>query len=250
METESKRIEESYSNKRHLAWLDCYNVRDLGGLPLKGGGHTRWGALIRADMLGRLTLEGKQQLLDYGVRTIIDLRNPHELVEEPPAGFPDLAVAPTYRNLPLEQQLPPGLRKSDSLAEIYRKVIDYNQTAVAQIMRAIIEAGAGGIVIHCYAGKDRTGMIAAMILTLAGVEREAVIDDYRQSQEQLWPLWEKMIVEAGGEENLNPWRKPVIYPESIVSLLDHLDGRYGGVEGYLQDAGLSAAETAVLKAKL
>lgn len=68
---------------RHLDWQACYNVRDLGGLPLTGGGKTRWGSIVRADLLARLTPAGRGAMLAYGVRTVIDLRGPHEVKEEP-----------------------------------------------------------------------------------------------------------------------------------------------------------------------
>ncbi|MCB0032783.1 MAG: tyrosine-protein phosphatase [Anaerolineales bacterium] len=74
-------------NALHLEWEGCYNVRDLGGLPLQAGGVTKSGRIIRADLLGRLTEAGKAAALAYGVRTVMDLRPPDEAAEEPSAVF-------------------------------------------------------------------------------------------------------------------------------------------------------------------
>ena len=73
--------------ERHLDWEGCFNVRDLGGLPAADGRRTRPGAIIRADLLGRLTSKGRRQMLAYGVRTIIDLRSPRDLAGAPPVAF-------------------------------------------------------------------------------------------------------------------------------------------------------------------
>src|SRR5215208_28353 len=90
--------------RRHLAWESCYNVRELGGYPTEDGGETRWGAFLRADTLCRLTPMGEEALVAYGIRTIIDLRNPAELAlaPHPFAGRNGHVDPPVYVNLPLD----------------------------------------------------------------------------------------------------------------------------------------------------
>lgn len=240
---------------RTLDWPTCYNVRDLGGLPTMDGGETKWRAIVRADIPARLTAEGRQALVDYGIRTILDLREPDQTQEEPsifmrPTGAPD---EPIYLNRPLETRKPhvsAQMSKSRDRAEIYCIMIDNYPELYGQAMRAIANAQSGGVLIHCHAGKDRTGTIAALLLGVAGVQDAVIAADYAESQARLWPRWEQIVDQAGGEENANPWMKPIATAEMMHKTLDHLEEKYGGVRGYLLATGLSAEELAQIRARL
>jgi protein-tyrosine phosphatase len=235
--------------RRHLTWPQCYNTRDLGGLPTGDGKETRWQAVVRSDTLSRLTTEGRQALLDYGVRTIIDLRSPREVAEEPSV-LKDNAHNLTYLNLPLEKYDPHVralIERAETRGEVYCIILDHYPDAVADVMHAIIEAQAGGIVIHCHAGKDRTGIVSALLLGLAGVPAEIITSDYAESQARLLPLYEKSIAEAGDD---GFWLRPTATEETMSMMLDHLDTRYGGAEKYLWASGLSFKETEQLKDRL
>jgi protein-tyrosine phosphatase len=251
--------EEAMSNQqptqRHLAWEACYNARDLGGLPTVDGGYTRWQAVIRADLLSRLTEQGKRALLDYGVRTIIDLRGPKEVQDEPSP----FAVATnqmdqlTYLNLPLEKYYPHVsalISKATTRAEVYCITLDHYPDAVAEVMRAIANARPGGVVVHCHGGKDRTGVVSALLLSLVGARPATIAADYAESQVRLWPLYEKLVAEAGGEDKVGFWLKPTATAEMMYSLLMHVDTKYGGVRNYLAAAGLSPAELEQLQQRL
>lgn len=241
--------------QRHLNWEACYNTRDLGGLLTTNGETTRWGAVIRSDILDRLTPNGRQALLDYGVRTIIDLRGVDEVAEGPspfahPSGSP---AAPHYRNLPLEKYYPHVselIGKAQSRGAVYCITLDHYPDCVAAVIRAIANAQPGGIVIHCHAGKDRTGIVAGLLLKLAGVADEIIAADYAESQARLWPLYEQKTVEAGGEEKVDFWLKPTALPEMMQMMLDHLAAKYGGVHLYLQQAGLTEVELNAVAARL
>src|SRR5262249_37071735 len=152
--------------QRLLAWDGCYNARDLGGLPTLDGSQTRWRAVIRSDLLNRLSGAGVQAMLDYGVRTIIDLRGFQDAQTEPSVFAAPLTndYRPTYLNLPLEHYYPHVsalISKAESRAEVYCIILDHYAAAVVTIMRAIATAQPGGVVVHCHAGKDRTGIVAA-----------------------------------------------------------------------------------------
>lgn len=240
---------------RHLPWDACYNTRDLGGLPTVDGGTTRWGAVIRSDIPSRLTETGRQALLDYGVRTIIDLRGPKEAVEEPsiftePSGKED---EPRYLNLPLERyeaHVSALISKAANRGEVYCIVLDHYPENIATVLRTIADAPPGGVMIHCHAGKDRTGTISALLLRLAGVVDAAIVADYAESQQRLWPIWEKLIAAAGGEEKADFWLKPTATPAMMQIVLDHLDTKYGGVLPYLAFAGLEAEAIERLRDRL
>lgn len=259
---------------RALYWPACYNVRDLGGLPTVDGRVTRWRAIIRSDIPARLTDAGQQALLDYGVHTILDLREPSQVVEEPSLFMtqPDDVNMPTYLNLPLETREPTVsalISAARDRTEVYQLIVDHYPAQIAKIMRAIGGAREGGILIHCHAGKDRTGIVVALVLGLAGVPGEIIAADYTESQLCLWPLWEKlieavrnnstnmgqwltkMVAEAGGDrKKVGELLKPTATTEMMDSLLAHMKRRYGGVRDYLLTTGLTAEELTQIRNRL
>ena len=244
---------EDQASARHLNWPDCYNTRDLGGLPAKDGMVTRWRSVIRSDILNRLTDEGQRALLDYGVRTIIDLRYPKEVAEEPSLTTTSDDRPLDYYNLPIEKYYPhvsAMIQKAKSRGEVYCIILDHYPDAVAEILRAIINAPPGGIVIHCHGGMDRTGIISGLLLKLAGVPAELIAADYAVSQERLWPLYEKNLAEAGDQSDADLWQKPTATADMMVHMMDHLDAKYGGVEPYLLASGLMDSEMKQLRDRL
>lgn len=240
---------------RQLTWPDCYNVRDLGGLPIANGHMTQLGRIVRSDIPARLTQEGRRLMWDYGIRTILDLRTPWQTVEEPSnlGQLEDAPNLPTYINISIETYKPEvdtTISKLGSRKEVYCVVLDHYPEQINLIMEAIANAREGGVLVHCHAGKDRTGLVSALLLGLAGVSHADTRDDYAQSQHCLWPLWEKIVEEAGGIDNANPFLRPDATEATMHYVLDHLDQRYGGTVGYLKSAGLSNPTLEQLRQRL
>jgi protein-tyrosine phosphatase len=237
---------------RHLAWEACYNVRDLGGFPTEDGRQTRWRALVRADTLCRLTEAGQRALLDYGVRTVIDLRLPEE-VEREPNPFASLERSPAirYLHLPLiDPAVASSLADLPTAAERYIAMLEGSPERMAAIMRAVADAPEGGALFHCAAGKDRTGIIAALLLRLSGVPEDVIADDYVATDQFLAPLAEEWVAAAPDEAERERRRGEGLRGETIVALLRHLDATYGGVERYLRSLGLSEVEIGRLRRRL
>jgi hypothetical protein len=167
---------------RHLDWAGCCNVRDLGGLPLRSGGVTRWGSLIRADSLDQLHASGWEALSAYGVRTVIDLREDDE--RSSPALRPhDLPV----RHVPLDD-LDDALFWSACDVDpplTYRPFLAAKADRCVAALQAVAEAPPGGVVFHCGIGRDRTGLLALLLLHLAGAAPDAIIADYSLSAPRL-----------------------------------------------------------------
>jgi protein-tyrosine phosphatase len=236
---------------RHLAWEGCLNARDLGGLPTLDGGETRWKSVIRADYPGTLTPAGLAAMLDYGVRTLIDIRSPQEADAE----CYQWAEANGCRrlHLPIEKYYPHVgvlIRQATSLIETYCIMVNAYPDCVAAILGAVAEAPPGGVLVHCQGGKDRTGTIVALLLTVAGVPADAIAADYALSQERLWPEYEEWLRQGppGRPETL--WTKPLAEPAAMHTFLEHMATCYGGVHAYLVQAGLSAGQILQLRRRL
>jgi protein-tyrosine phosphatase len=237
---------------RALPWDALLNARDLGGLPTRRAGVTRFGSVVRSDNLVHLTDAGKAALLDYGIRTVIDLRLPFELTEEPDPFATRDGHPVTYRNISFID--PAADRPSDrmTLAEDYIDMLQRFRPQVSAVMSAIAAAGEGGIVIHCAAGKDRTGLISALLLSLAGVAADAIADDYALTTEALRPREERWLAEGPGEradrEAALEWNRA--RPEVMLGVLADIERRHGGIEGYLRWVRVTDAELDRIRERL
>ena len=226
-------------SNRQLPFPNLLNARDLGGCLTRDGQDTRWHSLLCADDLHQLTRDGVQAVLAYGVRTVIDLRFPAE-VDRHPNIFQHHANGVDYVHMSLLGQSEDmwRARRPDAPKEFWNGVaLECAQVEIGAILRVIAQASSGGVLFHCLAGKDRTGVLAALLLALADVEPAAIVDDYAMSAENLrearlaaFPDIERAVV-------LERLRCP---PERVHHMLAHLDRHYDGSSGYLATIGLSS----------
>jgi hypothetical protein len=181
-------LRDTTADLRRLDWDGCLNVRDLGGLPTVDGAATRLGAVVRADNLDRLTAEGHAAMLAYGIRTVVDLRDAAD-------HRPLLPLDPSVRlvRVPFDELAGPEwwarYGELDGTPLSFVPYLAHCADAVVAMATAVAEAAPGGVVVHCGAGRDRTGLAALVLLTAAGVEETAVVADYRLSAANLRPLW-------------------------------------------------------------
>lgn len=230
----------------HLDWPNCLNARDLGGLPTADGGSIRRGALVRTDNHTKLTPEGVTAVKEYGVSRIIDLRRATEC-ERAPSPF---AGSSLYLSVPVQDPADPDNETLD-LADIYNAMLDLRPQLFATAVRAVAEAPPGPVVVHCAAGKDRTGIIVAMALRLAGVDPTVIAEDYALSQvrlaEENAAVLER-IDDPALRENVR--RLQVTAPETILATLAHLESKYGGIAEYLKAGGLTDDQLTALRQRL
>ena len=212
-----------------LEWSGCENVRDLGGLPAAQG-TVRDRALVRADSLTRLDAQGLEAFREYGAGRVIDLRAEAETAE--PAH--PLAGTEAYLNVPWVDVAVDG---QTSLLGFYLGSLGENKAQVARIVRAFADAPPGPVVVHCAVGKDRTGIVVALLLTLAGVPREEVVADYVISETALGLM--ELIESLDGEQRTRAEQFARSTPETIEAFLDHLDADHDGIETYLRSCGLT-----------
>ncbi|GAA2372481.1 tyrosine-protein phosphatase [Dactylosporangium salmoneum] len=227
---------------RDLEWDGCYNVRDLGGLAGAAGARTRWGAVVRCDTLDRLSGRGWGSVAAHGVRTVIDLRTPGE--HRVGTGYrPDWL---TVISLPLDDDpADAGLREYFGTPVYLRSLLERRPRRCAEVLAALAAAPAGGVAVHCVAGRDRTGIIALLLLALAGVDPHAIAEDYERSGERLRPLYAALgEVDRGGLALGRLAAEGFDTRQALVDLAGGLD-----VAAYLRAAGLSAADLDTLRAR-
>lgn len=235
--------------ERHLTWDGCANIRDLGGHAIPYG-ETRWGAIVRADAIRRLTDAGWEELVGHGISTIVDLRMDEELEADPPAELPVrvvhvnvLAGSPPDYGKQLDALVDAVPTPGEKTKAVYVDFLERFAPNFAAAIRAIADAPPGGVVVHCQGGKDRTGLVVALLLSLAGVSREEVAADYALSERNL--ATRQSAWEAEAEDDAERERRRQIGrtpPEAMVGVLDELDARYGGVREFLLSAGATEDE--------
>ncbi|MES2093604.1 MAG: tyrosine-protein phosphatase [Actinomycetota bacterium] len=227
-----------------VTWGGAFNAVDLGGLPLETGGSTVAGRLYRSGRPDQMTDEGWRQAKAEGLRLVVDLRNPSEIGREaqhPPVG--DATLTGIARvNLPTEDPDDPEFRRIcsprlDSRAS-YPDNLAFYPEKFAAVFRAILGAD-GAVLVHCSAGRDRTGLVTALLLRLAGVPVETIADDYeaavRRVNAHLWAMHEPRPEPAHTDDALRARIED--RRAALVSWLQPLD-----VVRYLGSIGLSPAE--------
>lgn len=231
---------------RHLPLAGTYNLRDVGGYATLDGRVTRWRTLFRADSLHCLTPEGQQTLIDHGLRTVVDLRRPDELTELPNVFAASDRVR--YIHNPLF-----FITTATSLPEFYRQVVDESQPYMRSVIARLSEPGALPALVHCTAGKDRTGLVVAALLGIARVPAATIAEDYSLTGQYLnenWIAEQRQRVAAKGRD----WNAVVPFLSSSAQLmkdvLSDLDRRFGGVTQYLSSIGVTTHEIEALRAAL
>jgi protein-tyrosine phosphatase len=242
---------------RDLAWDGLLNARDLGGHPTEDDGETRFGQIVRADSVRRLTDAGWQALVDYGIRTIVDLRSDEELEADPPAELPvEVVHVPFLEEREdvwklVEAASVRATDHTEATREVYLIFLEHFRPNVAAAVRAVVEAPEGGVVVHCMGGKDRTGLTTALLLRLAGVGIEDIAADYAISEERLRSRHERWFAEAADEAELERLHRIAATPAaSMVGVLEELERRYGSIEGFLRSGGAPADIRERVRARL
>jgi len=231
-----------------LRFPDLLNVRELGGHPTRDGATTRTHSLLRADDLAQLTDEGMQALADYGVRTVIDLRWPGEVAARPyPLTLSTHGVRYHQISLLTEDEMQWASLSGACTKETWKcAVLEHTRPQLQTVLDVVADAASDPLLFHCVAGKDRTGLIAALLLALADVEPAAIAADYAASAVQLADAYVLRYSNLERAEIFEALRCP---EEGVHNMLAYL-AQYGGAAGYLSAIGVSDANIARLRARL
>ena len=225
--------------ERHVLLEAAFNVRDLGGYRTANGSTTRWRSLLRADALHELTEGDVETLLKLGLRTVIDLRSDKEIAVQPSVFATRQEVR--YHHISLFDRLAPvdvmfRERGLIDLSERYIAALDVCHPALLRVANTIADADDGVVLFNCTAGKDRTGIVAAMLLSIAGVSADDIAGDYALTAEIAAPLMQRLkegairrgLEEAAAARLLSSERS------AMELFLRHVEERHGGFLGYLE----------------
>lgn len=239
--------------ERFLPLQGTLNTRDLGGLPVAAGGVTRYGRFFRSDGPLALTDADVAMLLELPLTTVIDLRQGQELEREPSRLLDRPGV--DVHNIEVWSRIEAGggQRPADrfDITAAYLAALDYAAGAFADAVAVLAEAQ-GAALFHCTAGKDRTGLLAALVLEAVGVDRDTVISDFALTHDRIGPLRERLLAQAelDGYARSDFQRLLGATPDLMIPALEHLDAKYGGAVDYLAQAGVQDETFDALRRKL
>jgi protein-tyrosine phosphatase len=231
-----------------LPFPELLNARDLGGYPTVDGHVTRTHSLVRADDLAQLTPAGLRALADYGIQTVLDLRWPEEASKHQspvPAGLPHVRYERISLLTHTEDEW--RLRSREVAKELWKCVVlEHVGHELRRVLVSIADAAPAALLFHCVAGKDRTGLIAALLLALADAQPAAIAADYAISGENLRAGYLRRYPGTEPERILEILRCPEAGAYNMLKFLDDA----GGVRAYLRQIGLTEQQISALRSRL
>ena len=252
----SERRDEPDEQARRLVPLSgAFNFRDLGGYPGRGGRSTRWGRLFRSDTLHELSDADVALLSSLGLTTIIDLRTSVELERTGrgplgghPIGFHHLSVIREGGGEAMGAPAPPG----EDLSERYLWYLDSGRTALVTALTLLADPANHPVVFHCAAGKDRTGVLAALVLDILGVDHEVIVADYVVTAERMPLILERYRADPAIAEQMAtaPASRFGVEAVTMERFLTGLHARFGGARSWALASGVSAEDLLLLEASL
>jgi hypothetical protein len=239
--------------ERKVSVEGCVNFRDLGGYPTADGGTLRWRQLFRSDGLHALSPRGIATVRDeIGLGDIVDLRSSAELeldgrglLEHEPIRFHHLPLFDAGRDA---QRTPPF---GATLADLYFGMIDFARGPIAKVLTVLARTDAPAV-FHCAAGKDRTGVISALLLSLCGVREEVIVADYAATREALDQIVERLMKSDGYQGMFDELPPDTLHadPETMEGFLARIRAELGGVAEYVRGIGVADADVKRLRERM
>ncbi len=236
--------------ERHHPFEGCFNFREIGGYPTKDGRKIRWGRYFRAGRQDRMTPADLERVAELGIRTQIDLRRPDELEDQGRGPLENIGVSYEWHSV-----IPPGgsaiLDKAAGQGisgERYLRYLDFDPTPWQNVLGILADAESHPLLVHCTAGKDRTGVTTAFLLTILGVERDLIEADFILTNRDQ-PRHIEFLKSNGLSTGSVVLGHGV--PEDAMSVfLDGMEKEHGGVLEYLRTIGIDDKMQAVMRGAL
>jgi protein-tyrosine phosphatase len=240
------------AESRFVDLAGAFNCRDLGGLPTRDGHHTRRGVLYRSDALSHLDHADVDRLVGLGINTVVDLRSPAEVERFGRGPLADRSIG--WFHVPLSNfgaadYTPPAELARGDLGAHYTETLAPRTPELARVIRYLAAPGYLPALFHCTAGKDRTGIVAALVLSLVGVEPDVVVHDYTLTDARMARIIERLRLANEPEMMTRTLAAGVARAEaaSMHELLTALEQRYGGAHGWAQAAGITDDTVSLLR---
>jgi len=237
---------ENADPSRKLPFDGCFNFRDLGGYPTDGGRRTRWRRLFRADGLSRLTENDLTTLASLEIVTVIDLRT--DLEADTQGRFPQDVDGVTYHHLPLTDTLPgeeesPDWDRPDFVTSRYLGMLSEGAATVSSAIRLLADPRGHPAVFHCSVGKDRTGVLAALVLGFLGVPEDVIVDDYALSYDAMLRILDHLKETYPDSDEIIDRYRPVILsadPASMAGFVAGVRSTHGSFDDLAHVLGVTA----------
>ena len=238
------------------------NFRDAMDLPGNSGSKPKRGLIFRSASVDRISRKDIEQLKSLGIKTIIDLRAPHEYSKRK-VFIPEmnrLSLPLDFEKVTRERLKPLIMKKNQEEAvqkvinELYIEILDAAKPVLNEIAKIILTSGKTPLLIHCRAGKDRTGIVCALLQMIAGAGRESIVENFMKSNDYLLPVFRKRlklrkILSFGIFPSKEILDAITLRKENIEQVLERVENHYGGIKGYLSQAGFDLNEYEALRRK-
>lgn len=232
-------------NQRRLDLSGTFNLRCLGGYST-GKSLTKWRRIFRSDSPHALDQNGILTMINHKVQTVIDLRSPAE-VQHKPNPFNSQSKV-NYQNISLfDDQILNYKPTEFPLLEIYKETLDLKKQELTKIINTIANSENGSVLFHCSAGKDRTGLVAALILSMVGVDQKTIIEDYALTEQFIEPHLHTFMTDAQRRGLNTAYFKPLLdcKPHFMEKTFEYVNTQYGSLSSYI--SGLQISESTITK---
>jgi hypothetical protein len=246
-------VPEETERQRWIALEGAYNFRDVGGYSAGGGTYVRHGVAFRSDALHGLSTGDVEILSGLRVGLVIDLRAPDEIasvgrgaLSEAPFDYLNAPVLPTTSGEALGA--PPG----DDVGERYLWYLDVGGPALVAALEALARPTQAATVFHCTAGKDRTGVLTALLLGLLGVDQDDIVADYALTDRALPKILDRLAtdpIHAASVARI-PAERRTAAPQAMRRFLQLLEDRHGGAHAWASSAGITPTDIADLRTRM
>jgi len=250
-------------NPSELNFKSVLNFRDLGGIVADKNKKIKNGIIFRSANLDRISKEDIEKLQSLNIRTVFDLRAPGERKKNkrPIDNIENISLPLDFQNVTMER-FKPFLHKKDSECMIsdvsnalYLEIFDAIQPLFKNVLEVLLSPERCPVLIHCHVGKDRTGIVCALILLALRAERQYIIEDYMKSNEALHIYFRKMLLKRkilsfGFFPSRTILFAITLRQRNIESVLDKVANHYGGIEAFLKDSGFDISQLEELKRNL
>lgn len=252
-------------HSRHLDLEGAYNIRDIGGYETTDGRQVRLRRLFRSDSLHNLTKDSQRTLIGEGLRTVIDLRQSGSVAEQPNVFANSSEVAYHHLNVMGDEPLVEATDQRisslgpDRTPEIYAAILDKRQDWMCKVIKLLATPGALPALYHCNSGRDRAGLTTMLLLNIAGVPKQQIVEDFAMSPRYLWRRTHDK--NTGTVHNLHPddfdsspearqayeTERNICPPEAMSASIEYIERSYGSVREYLLGGGVTEDEMQLLR---